>query len=101
LRRILALAVLVYLTADYSDPLLPGVFWFDTESFFVESTEARPVMPVLVSPAIQAMRPAREVLEPITTRVIATAPTAPAAHFSPRAYTTVSPPSAPESSDDH
>src|SRR5437660_1058279 len=36
-RRVLVLAVLLYLTADYCDPLVPGVFWFDTESSFVAS----------------------------------------------------------------
>ncbi len=99
--RILALAVLAYLTADYCDPSAPGVFWFGTESFFVASTEARTAMPALAYPPMQAVLPAREVLEPTTPGLIATAPPAPVARYSPRAYTPVSPPSAPESSDDH
>jgi hypothetical protein len=101
--RVLALAVQLYLTADYCDPLVPGVFWFDNpDSFFVESTEARPAMPVLASPAMLAVLPVREVFEPVARRVTATAPRRARLHrHSPRAYVAVSPPPAPESSDDH
>ena len=102
LRRILALAVLAYLTADYCDPSVPGVFWFGTESFFVESTEARPAMPVLASPAMRAVLPDREALEPIAPRMAAAAPPrARVVRQSPRSYVAVSTSSAPESSDDH
>jgi hypothetical protein len=101
--RILVLAVQLYLTADYCDPLVPGVFSFDnTASFFVESTEARPAMPVLASPAMRALLPVREVLEPVARRMIAAAPPrARLDRYAPRAYVAVSPPPAPESSDDH
>jgi len=99
LRRILVLAVLSYLTADYCDPSVPGVFWFGTESFFVESTEARPAMPVLASPAMRVLLPDRDVLEPLAPRMVAAAP--PRVRVVRRSYTAVSPPSAPESSDDH
>ena len=95
-RRILVLAVLAYLTVDYCDPSVPGVFWFGMESFFVESTEARPAMPVLASPTMRAVLPDREVLE-----LTAAAATVRIVRQSPRAYAAVSPPSAPESSDDH
>jgi len=102
LRRVLVLAVLTYLTADYCDPLVPGVFWFDTETYFMESTEARPAMPDLTDPAMRAVLPGREVLEPITARVIAAAPpTARVVRHSPRSRAALSPSSAPESSDDH
>ena len=102
LRRILVVAVLLYLTADYCDPSVPGVFWFGTESFFVESTEARPALPVLASPAMRALLPDREVLEPIAPRMVAASPPrARVARQSPRSYISVSPSSAPESSDDH
>jgi len=101
-RRVLVLAVLLYLTADYCDPLVPGVFWFDTESFFVESTEARPAMPVFSDPAMRAVLPVRDVLEPTTPRVIAPAP--PRAHidrYSARSSVAGSLLSTPEASEDH
>ena len=67
--RILVLAVQLYLTADYCDPLVPGVFSFDnTDSFFVESTEARPAMPSVAYTPMRAVLPAREVLEPLAGR---------------------------------
>jgi hypothetical protein len=101
--RILVLAVQLYLTADYCDPLVPGVFSFDnTASFFVESTEARPAIPVLASPVMRALLPVREVLEPVARRMIAAAtPRARLDRYALRAYVAVSPPPAPESSDDH
>jgi hypothetical protein len=99
--RILVLAVQLYLTGDYCDPLVPGVFSFDNpDSFFVESTEARPAMPALASPVMRAVLPVREVLEPVARRVIAAAPPR-LDRYAPRAYVAVSPPPAPESSDDH
>jgi len=56
--RILVLAVQLYLTADYCDPLVPGVFSFDnTDSFFVESTEARPAMPSVAYSPMRAVLP--------------------------------------------
>jgi hypothetical protein len=102
LRRLLALAVLVYLTADYSDPMVPGVFWFDTDSFFVESTQARPALPDLVLPTVRAAPPAREALEPSPARVIVTAPARVRLdRYSPRLYVGAGPSSTPESSEDH
>ena len=65
LRRILVLVIQRYLTADYCDPSVPGVVFFEADSFFVESTETRPAMPILAYPATRAVLPAREVLEPI------------------------------------
>jgi hypothetical protein len=102
LRRILVLVILSYLAADYCDPSVPGVFWFGTESFFVESTEARPAMPVLASPAIRAVLPDREALEPIAPRMVAAAPPrVRVVRQSPRSYAALSPSSVPEPSDDH
>lgn len=101
-RRLLVLAVLLYLIADYSDPSVPGVFWLCTETYFVDSTEARPAMPVLTSPAVRAALPRREVLESIAPRARVTAP--PPARIdrrAPRSYLALAPPPAPESSDDH
>ena len=102
-RRILVLAVLLYLTADYSDPMVAGVFWFENpDSFFVESTQARPAMPVLAYPAMSAVLPVRELLEPIASGMLVTAPSQPRPdRYSPRSFVAVSPPAAPESSDDH
>jgi hypothetical protein len=102
LRRVLGLAVLLYLTADYCDPSEPGVFWLGTDSYFLDSTEARTAMPILASPAPYAALPGREVLEPITPRVRVTAPLpARVERHSPHRYAALSPPPAPESSDDH
>ena len=102
-RRILVLAVLLYLTADYSDPMVAGVFWFENpDSFFVESTQARPAMPVLAYPAMSAVLPVRELLEPIASGMLVTAPSQPRPdRYLPRSFVAVSPPAAPESSDDH
>jgi len=71
LRRLLVLAVQLYLTADYCDPSVPGVFFFESDSYFVESIEAKPAMPVLASPAMRGVLPVREVLEPPTPRATA------------------------------
>ena len=102
-RRILVLAVLLYLTADYSDPMVAGVFWFENpDSFFVESTQARPAMPVLAHPPMSAVLPVRELLEPSASGMLVTAPSQPRPdRYSPRSFVAVSPPAAPESSDDH
>ena len=35
------LLLTAYLTIDYCDPSIPGVFFFETESFFVESVDFR------------------------------------------------------------
>ena len=35
-RRLGTLFVLLYLTLDYSTPSVPGVFWFDTEPFYLD-----------------------------------------------------------------
>jgi len=37
-RRLLPLLVLLYITADFTDPAAPGVFSFDNDVFFVDST---------------------------------------------------------------
>lgn len=36
-RRLLPLLVLLYITADFTDPAAPGVFSFDNDAFFVDS----------------------------------------------------------------
>jgi hypothetical protein len=101
--RILVLAVLLYLTADYCDPSVPGVFWFEnTDSFFVESTEARPAMPSVTYSPMRAVLPAREVLEPPALRACPSAPPRERLQgYPPRSYVALAPLPAPESSDDH
>lgn len=37
MRRLLFGALLLYLAADYCDAVLPGVFCFDTQSFYVDA----------------------------------------------------------------
>ena len=102
MRRVLVLAVLLYLTAVYCDPLEPGVFCFDTEPFFVESTQPRPAMPVLADPAMRAVLPTRVVVEPIRPRAATSAPPrARIDRYAARSVVAVSPPSNPESSEDH
>src|SRR5688572_2987009 len=41
MHRLLIGALLLYLASDYCDPSIPGVFWFDTESFFVDAAVAQ------------------------------------------------------------
>jgi hypothetical protein len=51
---------------------------------------------------MRAVLPVREVLEPIASRMLVTAPSRPRRdRYSPRSFVAVSPPAAPESSDDH
>jgi hypothetical protein len=42
-RRAVVLAVCLYVTADYCDPSIRGVFRFATDSFFIESIRSAPV----------------------------------------------------------
>jgi hypothetical protein len=102
LHRLLVVAVLLYVTADYCDPSVPGVFFFETESYFVDSTEARPAMPPLASPAMCAMLPVRDVLEPPMPRVTAASRVSARVRANPpRSYVVASSPAHPESSEDH
>jgi hypothetical protein len=41
LRRVVLLALVLYVSADYCDPSMPGVFSFGTEAFFVDSVDSR------------------------------------------------------------
>lgn len=102
LHRLLVVVILLYVTADYCDPSVPGVFFFETESYFVDSTEARPAMPPLASPAMCAVLPVRDVLEPPMPRVTA-APRVGARvrANAPRSYVVASSPAHPASSEDH
>jgi hypothetical protein len=52
-RRAILIAVVLYLTVDYCDPSLPGVFSFESESLYVDtikssSSELRPVVALAV-----------------------------------------------------
>jgi hypothetical protein len=46
MRRILLVTLLLYLGADYCDPAIPGVFFFDTDSFFVDAAVQQRSAPV-------------------------------------------------------
>jgi hypothetical protein len=100
LRRLLVVLVQIYLTADYCDPSVPGVFFFETDSYFVDSTEARPAMPQVASPALSGVLPVRDVVEPPR---VSTAPRSAAQvrRYSPRSYVVASSPARPQSSEDH
>jgi hypothetical protein len=102
-RRVLTLAVLAYLLADYSDPSQPGVFSLASESLFVDSVEARAGTPSVTAPLMCAVVPVRRVFAAAAPpRVIVTArPAVRPAPYSPRADVTASPPSPPDSSEDH
>lgn len=58
----LALFVLVYVTADFADPLTPGVFFFEKDVLFVDgvvqlkSDASTPLMPL--PPMVPSERPA-------------------------------------------
>ena len=102
LRRILVLAVQLYLTADYCDPLVPGVFFFESDSFFMDSVEAKPAMPVPASPVVRAVLPFREVVEPLAPPATATArPRARVARHVVRSHVVSAPSPGPESAEDH
>jgi hypothetical protein len=100
LRRLLVLVVQLYVTADYCDPSVPGVFFFDTDSYFVDSIETKTAMPDLTSPAMCAVLPARAVLEPPMPRTTAR-PCVRLGRYTPRSYVAASSPTAPESSEEH
>jgi hypothetical protein len=101
-RRLLVVLVLLYLTADYCDPSVPGVFFFETETYFVDSTEARPAVPPLASPAMRAVLPVRDRREPPMPRVTAAPrPSARVRAAPPRSHVVASSPAHPESSEDH
>lgn len=100
-RRTILLAVVLYLSADYCDPSIPGVFSFGTESFFVESVDsrsgARPVLPVNI-----ATLRARDTITPL--RALAPIPThARTEHrpYAPRAQILIGPPATPAADEDH
>jgi hypothetical protein len=99
--RGLLLALVFYLTADYCDPSIPGVFFFDTESFFVETIESRSApRPVLL--ATTGPLATRDLMP----RVQATAPSRPYARREPRPhlphpYLLKAPPASAGGVDDH
>jgi len=100
-RRTILLAVVLYLSADYCDPSIPGVFSFGTESFFVESVDSRsgvrPVLPVNI-----ATVRARHTITPLRTLVPMPAH-ARAEHrpYAPRAHVLIAPPATPAADEDH
>jgi len=102
LRRLLVFFVLLRLTADYCDPSVPGVFFFESDSYFVDSIEAKTAMPALTSPALSGVLPVRAMLEAPTPRATAIVhPSGRRDRHSPRSHVLASPPTAPESSEEH
>lgn len=103
-RRAVLLAVVIYLTADYCDPSVPGVFSFETESFFVDSIESRSALrPFVPTDTAQLPALARDTITPprrsfAPARVEARAGRVP---HPPRAQIIASPPAAPGASEDH
>jgi hypothetical protein len=100
-RRSILLALVLYLSADYCDPSMPGVFSFGTESFFVDSVESRSavraVLPVRTSP-LRAHGIVAPLRVPVPTPVHARADRGP---YVPRAQVATSPPAAPGAAEDH
>ncbi|HKQ65866.1 MAG TPA: hypothetical protein VJZ73_12705 [Methylomirabilota bacterium] len=101
LRRLLVVLVQLYLTADYCDPSVPGVFFFEADSYFVDSTEARPAMPQVASPAVSGVLPVRDLVEPPMPRVSTASRAAAQIRRLPRSYVVASSPARPQSSEDH
>ncbi len=100
-RQLLVLVVQLYLT-DYCDPSVPGVFFFESDSYFVDSIEAKTAMPALTSPALSGVLPVRAMLEAPTPRATAIVhPSGRRDRHSPRSHVLASPPTAPESSEEH
>jgi len=100
-RGAILLALVLYLSADYCDPSIPGVFSFGTGSFFVDSVESRSAARV-VPPVSTSALPGYG-----TVTLRAPAPT-PVVHaradrrpYVPRAHIVTSPPAAPGASEDH
>jgi hypothetical protein len=102
LRRALTLVLLLYLTMDYCDPSVPGVFFFDSEALFMESVQAKTPVSIAAPPRLASPLPARETLEKtIQSTTLARTPVVRTPYF-PRTYRSGSPPRSPvDSAEDH
>ena len=105
IRRAVLLAVVLYLSADYCDPSVPGLFFFGTESFFVDSIDSRSASrPFILGNTSQVSVPDREVNTSLrnsfaTVRVPARGGRR--LPYSARAQIIASSSAAPDSSEDH
>ena len=103
LRRALALVLLLYLTMDYCDPSVPGVFFFDSDALFMESVQTKTPVLVAARARLASPLPARATLEKTTipSAALARTPVGRAPYF-PRTYVPGSHPRSPvDSAEDH
>jgi hypothetical protein len=94
-------ALVLYLSADYCDPSIPGVFSFGTQSFFVDSVDSRStarVVPPVSTSALRGYRTVTPLRAAAPTLVHARADRPP---YVPRAHIVTSPPGAPGAAEDH
>lgn len=107
LRRAVLLALVLYVSADYCDPSIPGVFSFGTETFFVESVDSRSSARAALPLSTLPLRPRDTVLPsraPVGTAVHASSPVPARAErqpYVPRAHIVTSSPAAPGAAEDH
>jgi hypothetical protein len=107
LRRAVLLALVLYVSADYCDPSIPGVFSFGTETFFVDSVDSRSSgrepRPLRTSPwrpldtVMLSQAPLGNAVRP-SSREQARAERQP---YVPRAHVMTSSPAAPGAAEDH
>lgn len=100
-RGAMLLALVLYLSADYCDPSIPGVFSFGTQSFFVDGVESRSaarVVPPVSASVPRAYRTVTALRAPAPTPVHARADRRP---YVPRAHIVTSPSAASGAAEDH
>jgi hypothetical protein len=98
------MVLLLYVTVDYGDARLPGVFSFGLESFFVESLRSESQDPAVVAPAAAGSPGARPSVERTASRsALAIRLSVVPLHYSPpRVHGVAAQPSSPDgASDDH
>jgi hypothetical protein len=96
------LAVLLYLMADYCDPSIRGVFFFGTDSFFINGIKSVSV-PSAVPPSPTAQPATRDVITPLR-RAVAAARVEPRIErtaYPPRAQIIASPLASSGTTEDH
>lgn len=107
LRRAVLLALVLYVSADYCDPSIPGVFSFGTETFFVDSVDSRSSARAALPLSTSSLRP-RDTVMPtqasLGTTVQASSPVPARAErqpYVPRSHVVTSSPAAPGAAEDH
>lgn len=106
-RRAVLLALVLYLSADYCDPSIPGVFSFGTEAFFVDSVDSRSSARAALALGTSPLRP-RDTVTPLRAPVGMAMHASAAGHaraerqpYVPRAHVVTSSPAAPGAAEDH